>query len=224
MKTMNIFRLFRKVFLCIILISGLVLTGCKRTVTDIYPSGSIKSEMNYIGKKLDGISVWYYENGNKQLQISYENGLTEGKLIRWSATGTKSVEECYSKGHRNGKSITWDEAGNRMEEKNFVNDTLDGKYILWYPTGMVKIAGTYSQGLFNACWEYFNETGLKVGEGNFRNGNGKQQAISRNGKITHEVTYRNNVKNGPETWFNADGKPAKQVEWKEGKFISEKQL
>lgn len=217
-------RPFPGVTLLIFIIACFFCTGCKRTVSDVYPSGKPKSEMNYIGNKLDGISVWWYENGNKQLEISYKNGLTEGKLTRWSASGTKTLEELYAKGLRNGKSTTWDENGNRIEEKNYTNDTLDGKYIFRYPTGMVKIEGVYLKGLFQGKWEYFNETGLKVGEGNFTKGSGKQQAFSRNGKLSHEVTYRNNEKDGPETWFDTEGKPTKQVVWKAGKFVSEKQF
>jgi len=213
-----------KFCISILLLAGLLCAGCKRTVTDIYPSGKPKSEMQYIGKKLDGMSIWYYESGNKQLEISYENGLANGKLIRWSAAGTKMLEENYIKGSRSGKSTTWDENGCRLEEKNFVNDTLDGKYFLWYPTGMVKIEGSYLRGMFHGRWDYYNETGLKVGEGNFNKGAGKQRAFSRDRKLTHEVTYWKNMKDGSETWFDASGKPAKHVEWKEGKFVSEKQL
>ncbi|MEI6747840.1 MAG: toxin-antitoxin system YwqK family antitoxin [Bacteroidales bacterium] len=224
MKTIQNIKSHLTVFIIIAMISGLLCAGCKRTVTDIYPSGKPKSAMQYIGKKLEGISVWYYENGNKQLEIYYKNGLTDGKLTRWSASGAKSLEEYYSKGLRNGKSSTWDEDGNSQEQKSFVNDTMDGKYILWYPTGMVKIEGYYFHGLYNGRWEYYNETGLKVGEGNFEKGSGKQQAFMRNGKLSHEVTYRNNLKDGPETWFTPEGKPEKQVLWKAGKFIEEKHL
>jgi uncharacterized protein len=207
-----------------VLLIWLLFTGCRRTVTDIYPSGKPKSEMQYLGKKLDGLSVWYYENGNKQLEISYKNGVADGKLIRWLASGGKSLEENYSGGLRNGKSTGWDDRGNRIEEKNFVNDTMDGGYSLWYPSGMLKIKGEYAKGLFQGRWDYYNETGLKVGEGNFMKGSGKQNAFSRNGKPTHEITYRNNLKDGTETYFDAAGKPGKQVEWKAGKFVSEKNL
>lgn len=223
LTTENSFRSFSKLFVGIILLTGLFCVGCKRTVTDIYRSGKTKSEMQYIGKKLDGISVWWYENGTKQMEISYKNGIVDGKLTRWSVAGTKTLEEFYSRGLRNGKAITWNENSNRLEEKNYLNDTLDGKYVFWYPTGMVKIEGAYLRGLFHGRWEYFNETGLKVGEGNFEKGSGKQQAFSRNGKLNHEVTYRNNMKDGLETWFDTEGKSSRQVEWKAGKFVSEKQ-
>ena len=213
------------IFLCSIAVAFiLLLPGCRKTVSESYTSGKIKAEMHYKGKKLDGISVWWYENGTKQQEITYKDGLVDGKLMRWYVTGTKSIEEIYSEGQRNGKSRTWDESGNISEEKNYDNDTLSGAYKMWYPTGIVKIQGKYFHGLFDGRWEYFDETGFKVGEGNFEKGNGKQQANSRNGKITREVTYKNNRKEGPETWYAADGKPLKEVIWKADKFILEKQF
>jgi antitoxin component YwqK of YwqJK toxin-antitoxin module len=221
-KTSNMESLLKIIIYGIVLGTGMFFAGCRRTVTDIFPSGKPRSEMQYLGKQLDGVSVWFYENGNKQLQISYKKGVTDGKLIRWSADGGKLLEEFYAVGLRNGKSTSWDNNGNRIEEKNFKDDTLSGGYSLWYPSGLLKIRGEYVKGLFQGRWEYFNETGLKVGEGNFIRGSGKQKAFNRKGKLAHEVTYRNNVKDGTETYFDAEGKPVKQVEWQHGKFISER--
>lgn len=208
-------------FLIVVL---MLFPGCRKTVSESYPSGKTKAEMHYKGKKLDGTSVWWYENGTKQQEITYKDGLVDGKLSRWYAAGSKSLEEYYSAGLRNGRSRTWDELGNIFEEKNYTNDTLSGSYKMLYPTGMVKIRGSYLNGLFQGRWEYFDATGVKVGEGDFVKGSGKQQAYSRNGKITRSITYKNNLKDGPETWYAPDGRPIKEVMWKADKFVSMKQF
>lgn len=211
-------------FLITIMAAMFLFPGCRKTVSESYPSGKNKAEMNYKGKKLDGTSVWWYENGTKQQEIAYLDGLVDGKLTKWYATGIKSLEESYSGGQRNGKSRTWDELGNILEEKNYANDTLHGNYKMWHPSGMAKIQGAYFGGFYQGRWEYFDETGVRVGEGNFKKGSGKQLAYNRNGKIIRAVSYKNNSKDGPETWYAADGKPIKEILWNADKFVSEKQF
>ena len=40
-------------------------TSCKREKKEYYPDGRLKSVQQYKGKKQQGVSTWYYDNGKK---------------------------------------------------------------------------------------------------------------------------------------------------------------
>ena len=64
----------------------------------------------------DGKWTEWHENGQKESEGTYKNGLMDGKWIRWHYNGQKYSEESYKYGKRYGNRIGWWYNGNRNYE------------------------------------------------------------------------------------------------------------
>lgn len=198
-----------------ILLSALIVTtGCQRVKETKYPSGTLKSSQEYKGKKQHGVSTWYFENGNKELEVNYVDDKPHGTTTRWYHGGIKESLDTYVEGKRTGPSRKWDTQGLLTEEFNYLNDSLHGNYLLYYENGQVKIEGYYNMGLYDSTWTYFDITGMKVGDGSYKNGSGLQRAFYPNGKLRLTVPYENNKRNGYEIWYNQEGIEVNRVLYK----------
>lgn len=95
-----------------ILLSALIVTtGCQRVKETKYPSGTLKSSQEYKGKKQHGVSTWYFENGNKELEVNYVDDKPHGTTTRWYHGGIKESLDTYVEGKRTGPSRKWDTQG-----------------------------------------------------------------------------------------------------------------
>lgn len=188
-----------------------ILVACDKVKETHYPDGTIKSRQEFKGKKENGISTWYFDNGSKELEINYKEGVPEGMTTRWYYSGQKELQEQYKSGKKDGQSLKWNIQGRLIEEVNFKNDSLHGSYIQYYENGQVKIEGSYNMGKFDSTWTYYNISGMKVGDGEYEKGSGTQRAYYPNGKVRLLVPYRNNQRNGFEITYDKDGKEIKRV-------------
>jgi len=194
----------------------LLLISCSNDTRKSYwENGNLKSELGYEDGKLNGKAVWYYENGEKEQEVYYKNNVLDGPLIRWYKNGHMETESYYQDGKLEGTAVTYEENGNKALEENYKNDTLSGKFYQWYRSGSIRVKGEYINGLYTGRWTYYNNGNI-VGIGNFENGNGIQKAWWPNGQLKREITYKNNLKNGPEKWYNAEGELEKVLYFEDG--------
>ena len=194
----------------------LFVISCSNDIRKSYwENGNLKSELRYEDGKLNGKAVWYFENGEKEMEAYYKNNILDGPLIRWYKNGHMETESYYQDGKLEGAAITYEENGNKALEENYKNDTLSGKFYQWYRSGSIRVKGEYINGLYTGRWVYYNNGNI-VGIGNFENGNGIQKAWWPNGQLKREITYKNNLKNGSEKWYNADGELEKVLYFEDG--------
>lgn len=191
-----------------------IIVSCQRTKETKYPDGLIKSRQQYKFNKLDGVSTWFYPNGNKELEINCKNEKPEGLYIRWYQNGNKEIQETYQEGKKTGPAKKWDLNGKLIEVLNYKDDSLHGEYLLYYDNGNVKIEGYFYMGLYDSIWTYYHSNGLKVGEGKFNKGNGIQRAFFPSGKLMQTVEYAKNKRNGFEIFYDKEGKEVKKVLYK----------
>jgi uncharacterized protein len=117
----------------------LLLASCSKTKETHYPNGTTKSRQEFKGKRENGVSTWFFDNGKKELEVNYVNGLPNGISTRWYYSGIKESQETYFDGKKNGTARKWDVNGKIAEELNYKNDSLHGAYILYYDNGLVKL-------------------------------------------------------------------------------------
>lgn len=151
----NIDRPF--MFWTLLVISIITLVGCRPTIKEEYYSdGTLKSSVEYRGKKMHGVAREYYENGQLRSVRHYVNGLEDGLSQYYGSDGKimSDVEmkngkregrmrtyyfnadremECFYKDDKlNGKQTNFDRLGNRVAEMYYVDDKADGPYKAWY--------------------------------------------------------------------------------------------
>lgn len=87
------------------------------TVKDYFISGALQMEGTFPGYYAkdglgNGLFTWYYENGQKSVEVNYTDGKPNGHYLAWYANGSKKEEVNYLNGNKNGCDFLWDENGN----------------------------------------------------------------------------------------------------------------
>ena len=67
-----------------------------------YDNGQKEYEAHYKNGLNHGLSTWWYENGQKHRESHYKNGKLDGLSTRWGSNGQKWVEQHY----KDGKEIS----------------------------------------------------------------------------------------------------------------------
>jgi formylglycine-generating enzyme required for sulfatase activity len=79
-----------------------VAVGEVKSLTESYPSGKMKASWGIAGDRLQGKQTFYYENGQKQWEATFDHGRQAGIETWWSADGRKQWERNHQ-----GDRWTW---------------------------------------------------------------------------------------------------------------------
>jgi antitoxin component YwqK of YwqJK toxin-antitoxin module len=197
---MNKFRLFLFLFPFVF-----TLFSCKDVKKEYWQDGKLKSVVHIRGGKYYGKSVFYNPTGDLQLECFYKNNLLQGPLIRYYRYNKKKEQQNFDKGNLDGLSTVWYEDGGKLSETTYMNGVLNGPYREYHPDNHLKIQGQYLQGFYSGKWLYFEFNGDVIGEGQFTHGTGKQTSFYPDGKVSHEVHFKDNLKDGEETEYDQRG-------------------
>ena len=130
----------------------------------------------------------------------YGNLIKDGKWIFWDENGTIKEEVHFNKGKREGLTTYFSKSGNESAKIVYKDDQpWYGEWTTWYPDGAKKESGTYEDGQKKSPW----------------------MAWFDNGQKKYVLNYRNNVRHGLYTEWNRDGRLTKDIEYDNGKAISE---
>jgi len=212
------------VYRCVLLIAfALIAVSCQKTRIEkgYHPNGNLMYEIAYKGSMKNGKSVYYFQDGRKEIEYMYDDDLLEGKVTRWYFNGNIEYEENYRNNKLDGQSRHYYLGGSLAEEKNYKNGELHGDYKVYWENGAQKIAGSYFNGLYHGEWEYFNEQGIRVGEAIFNQGSGKMTGYHRSGRISREVNYKENLKHGLEKAWNENGDITEELYYENGEVVTE---
>lgn len=87
-----------------------------------YPTGELKSIVNYENNKKVGISITYYKTGEKQYEIPYQDGKKQGNVKWFYKNGKLYRETEYRNGKINGFQKKYWENGKLKSEMLFKED------------------------------------------------------------------------------------------------------
>ena len=113
------------------------------------------------GKRADGKSKSWHENGELKQDIEWKNGLREGSHVSYHDNGEKESEATLLNGQPHGLYTVWDKDGNKINESRFVNGTHHGVRTQWHSNGQKKL-------------ECESDMGKQVGKILLRNENGDE--------------------------------------------------
>jgi len=88
----------------------------------------------------------WYENGQKQLEITAKDGILDGKITKWHENGQKSIEGTYKEGKYDGKLTQWYENGQKSIEGTYKDGKVNGKWTRWADDGSLTIQLTLQDG------------------------------------------------------------------------------
>jgi antitoxin component YwqK of YwqJK toxin-antitoxin module len=135
----------------------------------------------------DGQWTYWYENGQKAMEVNYGNNKTNGKLTFWHEDGYKLAELMFKDDVLEGKVIAWYENGQKFGEGNYNDGKEDGKQISWYENGQLKFEKNYKDGNLDGKWIKWSEDGQLTMEKNYTDLNVKKLRSSYLNLIKEKV-------------------------------------
>jgi hypothetical protein len=70
--------------------------------------GQVKSEETWHMGRLEGAASYWYENGAKEGETNFVDGLPEGISVSWYPTGVRESEKTWKSGKLDGWERRWD--------------------------------------------------------------------------------------------------------------------
>ncbi len=96
----------------------------KGLVRDYYSSGFLQWQGKLLSespkKVMDGLCIWYFENGEKKRETEYKKGKMNGKYKSWHNNKKLAIEGQYKNDHHEGVWFIWNEQGILSRSKNFI--------------------------------------------------------------------------------------------------------
>lgn len=136
---------------------------------------NIPSGMDALDDKLfNGLTRFWFSNGQIMLESNYKNGKRDGLTRSWYENGNPKVEESYKDGLKDGNAKSWFESGRKWMHYSHWKDKRDGPLTWWYENGQKRQEGNYKGGMRFGEWSYYQEDGKILYRKTFRDG----QAIS----------------------------------------------
>ena len=82
-----------KTIVAVIINAALIISCSNDTQIKYWDNGNIQSSLTYDDGILNGKSTWYYKNGNKEQEVIYKNNKLEGPLTRWFQNGSYILQD-----------------------------------------------------------------------------------------------------------------------------------
>ena len=222
LKKVHMFKYFHILFLTIILILSVSTTSFSQKdskkgnnatnnidnteMIEIRPenaprSDKWKNKKDALGRK-QGLWKYYTDDGIILLEITFQNDVKHGALVRH---------------HSSNGVIT--------EESNYFNGRRDGEYKRYTYNGLLTTEGFYSTGRKNGLWmTYFAVNGEKKTEGSYANGRkiGLWRYYNSKGKLKSEGEYKEGLMEGEWKYYDNDGTPLEQKKYMNGSLAEDK--
>jgi len=90
--------------------------------TSYHDNAKVKLTINYTHGQKDGIQKTYYDNGQLGEQVTYKLGRREGLLVEWDIEGFKSSEVLYKHNYKVGLKKYFDHKGKVIRTEEFKMD------------------------------------------------------------------------------------------------------
>ena len=131
----------------------------------------------------------FYENGQKEMEWNYKDGMKEGLRTEWYENGQKKAEATFKDGKREGLRTKWHESGQKKKKGNYKDGKEDGLYTNWYESGQKRYEGKYKDGKLTSI-VVWKPNGEKCPVTNVKDGNGVVVYYNEDGTEWYRRTYK----------------------------------
>lgn len=126
-----------------------------------HENGKKMAEGDFVSQKKVG--VWKYFSDVDEKLVSeehYKDGLLDGESITFYPDKGKPFENItYKNGVKNGKWIKYFPNGKKMTETTYKDGKLEGPFVNYDPDGKLIVKGQYRDGEMDGVWLYYDENG-----------------------------------------------------------------
>lgn len=154
-------------------------------------NGTIETQVVSKEGNRDKHGEWrfWHENGQLEMQGTYDGGREQGRFTWWHENGQRKSEGDYVAGKMQGPWQTWYPNGSRCSAGQFADGERHGIWMSWHDNGMPKMQATYSAGMLLAEARKWDENGrlLSVGGAAIVD-NGTQEGIQDDLRVSRKPT------------------------------------
>ena len=136
-----------------------------------HENGKKEAEINWRNGILHGLFESWYDNGTNRAKGNWKEKKKEGLWVYWYESGQRKQEGTFKDGKQNGLVKEWFENGQISQEGNWKDDKKNGSIVFWYENGQKEEEGTYIMDKTDGLYITWHKNGQKMAESNYRNGN-----------------------------------------------------
>lgn len=179
-------------------------------------------EIAFSEGRRNGNAVWYFPNGQRLLDVMYENDVIDGDLYQWNPKNKSLESASYNAGRRITPKIKYYENGKVQMKTMF----LYPKVVLQTPDDWwnAKLAVYKTQGVeeLHGLWTSYYPSGKIQSEGEHRHNQRVGMYIRHyeNGVVAIQGEYKDGKQHGHWIWRHKNGKKAVQGEYNNGAQVS----
>lgn len=205
-----------------------------------YPTGMLKTEVNYTDDKMNGYLKEYSPKGSLSNTTKYVNGILQNNVPElakldvktgYYETGAVKFTATYKDGVAEGIHREFSPEGNVTNAKVYVEGVLTGEGILdtagrqqghwkeYHPNGQLKSEGEYLNSKRIGEWVFYHPNGKIEQKGKYDKKGRAQGAwkwFYESGNILREENYRNDLLDGTMTEYSDLGKIITKGEYADG--------
>jgi|GEM_PF-4184987 len=173
-------------------------------------------EENYLDGTLHGEYAKYFDEA---IITVFNAKLYRSHYLKYQdadSTGYIMERGTYDHGRKNGIFEYYNYRGYMYRSATYRNDTLDGPLNEFYASGVPLRSSTFRNGDLHGPYTEYDQQGKPEEAGQYFNGKKRGLWISREGGSIYEVTYRDDVADGPCTTYSAARKPVNISQYRNG--------
>ena len=128
-----------KAFTYIFIYSFFIISCATNSFHDIsyYDNGQKKYDIEYKNNKIDGVALYWDENGNIINKVHYINNKFHGKWIDYYTNGNVKHIVHYDFGRKNGEEIWYYQSGNIKSKIFYKDDQIVSNILRWDSNGNI---------------------------------------------------------------------------------------
>jgi len=165
----------------------------------------VTSKVNHKNGELDGLSEWYFTNGQLRYRQNYKNGKPEdGPYEKYYDNGQFQDKGNYKNGELDGTRERYHKNGQLLGKVNYKYGMRDGLWEIYHPNGQLEYRKNYKYGREEGLWEIYHPTGQLKYRKNYKNGkpeDGPYERYYPNGKLSWVGNYKNGELVGPLVFY-----------------------
>lgn len=151
--------------------------------------------------------IWYFENGEKEIEGHFVNNKRQGVWVYWYESGDTKKQGNFDDGFRSGEWVWWHDDGTLESKASYDKGEIQKERLWYYASGDVFREGHYTDGEKSGEWINYYDNGQKESIENYEKGliEGTKISWYYNGKLKSQEVYEKGVLSGQSKFYDERG-------------------
>ena len=172
-----------------------------------YKNGNISLTTFYLNNSREGVQTSYHESGKIKSSQDYIDDLAQGQQIGYYESGETKYTQNYVDNLAQGQYTSYYKSGEVEFTRNYVDGLQQGQQIGYYKSGETKYTVNYVDNLAQGQYTSYYKSGEVEFTRNFVDGlqQGQQIGYYKSGETKHTVNYVDDLRQGQQIGYYESG-------------------